>query len=437
MRLYAGAAITAALLFAIAALTALDRPASPDGALPPILDVNLIALVDEDRRALTVDPGGFESRPIALVSETDDGLFAWPTWSPDAGSLLLTKVEPRSDQPEVSLELIDLATGNASVLHSGRVQPMAVGVFYYPLWSHDGSRLAFIASEGDSLNLFVDDLADASAPAALLDDGPLWMSWSHDSRRLLVHRADAHFLVDVAEDEIETRSLGLASGGYRVPAWRPGTDTATILAQSQGGGFELLDAEVSMNAGIGETEPLADVSGAAAFLWSPNGRSLAVAGPRVTYLYLGLAVGVHSSLTVHRPASGGEPLEVPDAVLACFWAPDASRIAYVSLADTPGVLRWMMLDVSDGRRWPLVDFVPTIDQLTMFQFFDQYAYSHSLWSPDGRALVFAGVLDDQAAMVSYGAAQDAARPYVYVVDADPDPAVSAIAEGLLGIWSPR
>jgi Tol biopolymer transport system component len=96
-----------------------------------------------------------------------------------------------------------------------------------------------------------------------------------------------------------------------------------------------------------------------------------------------------------------------------------------------------MVDVSDGSRWPLIDFVPTIDQLTLFQFFDQYAYSHSLWSPNSRTLVFAGLLYDEAVSASYSSAQTDEQPQIYVMDSDPSPPVQSIAEGNLGIWSPR
>ena len=154
-------------------------------------------------------------------------------------------------------------------------------------------------------------------------------------------------------------------------------------------------------------------------------------------MYLGLTIGIHRGLTIYGEGSDEVLLETTDAVVAAFWSPDGSRIAYVSLADKPGVLRWMMLDVRDGSRWPLVDFVPTLDQLTMFQFFDQYAYSHSLWSPDGRSLVFAGNLEDQASVVSYGSAQPADQTYIYVMDTERAPLVSSVAEGLLGVWSPR
>ena len=437
VRLYTGIAVMIVLLATIAVLGSLERPGVSVGTLTPRLHVDLIAVVDQDRRILTIEPDGSEPRVLTPASGGDPQLYTWPTWSPDARSLAITKVVGSSGPPVVSLERVDLETGDTSTIHSGFVQPMAAGVFYYPMWSPDGSRLAFIASEGEGLRLFVDIVDDGFAPNPVLDNGPLWMSWSPDSRRLLIHRADSHFLVEALEDRVDVLSLGIRSGGYRVPAWQPGSNKATFLAQNERAGFSLYSAEVSMEAGIGEIDRLADAEGDTPFLWSPDGSRLAVAGPSVIYVYLGLTIGIHRGMTIYREGSGEVLLETTDAVIAAFWSPDGSRIAYVSLSDTPGVLRWMMLDVRDGNRWPLVDFVPTLDQLTMFQFFDQYAYSHSLWSPDGRSLVFAGNLEDQASVVSYGSAQPADRPYIYVMDTERSPLVSSVAEGLLGVWSPR
>ena len=437
VRLYTGIAVMAVLLMTISVLGSMERPDVSGKALPPRLHVDLIAVVDEDRRILTIEPDGSELSVLTPASGGEPELYTWPTWAPDARSMVITKVVGSSGPPVVSLERLDLDTGDTSTIHSGFVRPMAVGVFYYPMWSPDGSRLAFIASEGESLRLFVDIVDDAFAPNPVLDNGPLWMSWAPDSRRLLVHRADSHFLVEAFDDRVDVLSLGIRSGRYRVPAWQPGSDKATFLAQNERSGFSLYSAEVTIEEGIGETERLADVEGDAPFLWSPDGHALAVAGPSVIYVYLGLTIGIHRGLTIYGEGSDEVLLETTDAVVAAFWSPDGSRIAYVSLADKPGVLRWMMLDVRDGSRWPLVDFVPTLDQLTMFQFFDQYAYSHSLWSPDGRSLVFAGNLEDQASVVSYGSAQPADQTYIYVMDTERAPLVSSVAEGLLGVWSPR
>ena len=435
-RLYAGIVVTTALLVTIAALAGQDRPGSSREPLPPKLKIDLIAFIDAERRIQTIKPDGTEPRVLTPIPTQDPQLFAWPTWSPDGRSMVFSKVAAAQNGAEASLEWLDLGTGATSTAHSGQVERIAVGVFHYALWSPDGERLAFVASEDRNLRLFLDVVQDDSSPRAVLDDGPLWMSWSADSRHLLVHRADTHFLIEALETGAEVRPLGVQSRRYRVPAWRPGTSETTILGENERGGFSVYGAEVTQD-GVGERESLADVEDDATFLWSPDGSRLAVGGPSTVIIYRGLSIGVHSGLTIYRPDSGGEPLELDDVLIAYFWSPDSSRIAYVSRSDTAGVLRWMMMDTSDGDRWPLVDFVPTIDQLTMFRFFDQYAYSHSLWSPDSRSMVFAGTIDDQAVLASSRSAQQAAQPHVHVMDTDPSPPVSSIAEGTLAVWSPR
>ena len=96
-----------------------------------------------------------------------------------------------------------------------------------------------------------------------------------------------------------------------------------------------------------------------------------------------------------------------------------------------------MLDVASGSTTNLVDFAPSPDQLTMFQFFDQYAYSHRLWSPDSRFLVFSGRLSARATSAGFTAQSARSASKVFVVDAaGPMRTVHEVAEGVLGFWSP-
>ena len=98
------------------------------------------------------------------------------------------------------------------------------------------------------------------------------------------------------------------------------------------------------------------------------------------------------------------------------------------------MLRWNILNVADGSRWPLADFLPSADQLVMLQFFDQYAHSHSVWSPASRSLVMAG-------RIAGGAVSAALRrqpaDQIIVMGTDPDPSLHVISNGHLGFWSPR
>ena len=130
-----------------------------------------------------------------------------------------------------------------------------------------------------------------------------------------------------------------------------------------------------------------------------------------------------------------ETVVVNDNLVSLFWAPNSSKIAYATLADPSGGMRWTLLDIASGESVPLVDFRPSTDQLTMFQFFDQYAYSHQLWSPDSRYMLFAGWLDEAAVAAGLNGQSDEGS-HVFIVDTGPMRSVQPLTEGVLGFWSP-
>ena len=123
---------------------------------------------------------------------------------------------------------------------------------------------------------------------------------------------------------------------------------------------------------------LSSTLGNAAFLWSPLGDQLALGhsstpdDPFLEELRLIDAVSEEETVLVQRP------------IVAFFWSPDATKIAYVSLNDSEDNLQWRVIDVASGADRELVDFIPSSDQLTWYAFFDQYAQSHRVWSPDSR-----------------------------------------------------
>ena len=120
--------------------------------------------------------------------------------------------------------------------------------------------------------------------------------------------------------------------------------------------------------------------------------------------------------------------------MAFFWSPDSTKLAYVTMTDEQGTFRWNLLYADDGDTRELLDFTPSDDQLTLLAFFDQFAYSHSPWSPDSKALVFAGTLPGSSVTISHALRQ---HSQVFVLDVGPSSSVEPIADGVLAVWSPR
>jgi TolB protein len=422
IRLYAFFLLLSSLLGAIGFLAARDEP-EDEALLPPKARLDLIAFAGTDFRINTVRPDG-----TSLVGVSDvGGLFTWPIWSPD-GTRVAYSGQMVVDGAPSPLELRVHTVGED---HSPRrfasapgMVPILPGMPYYPLWSPNSTRLSLMADAPQGLTLFLIDLAVEESAEVALVGSPLYAGWSADSTNLLVHVGLDHVLVSV-ENEIVNEDLRARANVYRAPAWWPSGRRAAIVFQDETGAqvLYILDTDTR------ERTRLADAPEEIAFLWSPDGTTLAVAMSDSPGDFL------YEDVAFYSPDGAKLPLDIDEPVVAFFWSPDSTKLAYVTLSQPPGALRWMFLDLTDGRRWPLVDFTPTQPQLTLFQFFDQFAYSHSMWSPDSRSLVFAGALDSsRATQASFGRKQAA---QIIVTQVRPSPDVASIADGFLAVWSPR
>ena len=434
-RNYIWVVLLVAVLVVIAVLGGRGGFTSSTPSLPPEQGVNRIAFVDLDAQVRSMNPDGSDVRQIS----SGEGSFTWPTWSPDARTLVYSGVvTEEAGSPRISLFAFNAASGSTREIYvsePGIVGFLADDVVHYTLWSPDSSRLAIVVVTSRGLSLLIDDLGHSAGADFVLDQGPLWLSWSHDSRYLLVHRGADHFLVNTLDGN-QVNQLDLQAFAYRVPAWKPHQETVTFVSGDRLQELTLSTADVIAD-GLDLTQPIAEVPAYPAFLWSPDGAFLAVAGPARVFGYQDKQLFIYLNLRLYPEDKEKQPVEIRDNILAYFWSPDGTKLAYVTLSEKRGVLRWMVFNVADGSRLPLVDFTPSPDQLTMFQFFDQYSYSHSLWSADSQSLVFAGRLSTEAVSASWGLERSVQGSHIIVVDVSPIPSPASIAEGSLGFWSPR
>ena len=432
MRLLAAVAVIAGGLIAIGVVAAVDSPSEAQ-VLPPDPVIDRVAYVTPEGEIWTVVPDG-SSR--SRVSPADDGFYTWPTWSPDGRTIVFSAVFGDSVE-NVRVELLeaDLAEGTVSSLHSGAtgfVGLLAEDVVHYPIWSPDGSHLAFIAGREDGLALLLDDRGDDASPREILGDGPLWLSWSFDSRYLLAHRAQDNILIDVGsggtvDGYMMTRVDSLAER-YRVSAWSP-IDTHFAYVERDGGGDHVII--IATPEGARTRVDRAPVIHSA-LSWSPDGRHLAVHGTSGITTYLGQQVILGEGFRLYDADGSSADLGVGDLMIAMFWSPEGSRIAYVTAPDARGTLSWRLYDVATNESKLLAEFIPSGPQLVLFSFFDQYALSHSPWTSDGRRLVFSGRL--WRGVVS---ASQASGSQVIVLPVDIPAAAIPIADGVLAFPSPR
>ena len=355
-----------------------------------------------------------------------DNVHAWPTWSPDGTKLAASRIRVSGEQDvEVTVQVLDAVTGLSTTVFSNTFPGLvAEGSPHYLYWSPDSRSLSLLASAPNGLDLLVVDAESRVDPIAIERGAPLYYSWAGDGSSLIVHIGEEVKLFRELSDHATGEVLATARG-FRAPAFSSDGRRVAYAAQSDSG-ESLMVADVS---DLDNARPVLDLDAFSAFMWSPNGNQLALADQQAP-----------NSVVFQRLRivfADGQPVSTitEDPVLAFYWSPDGERIAWVALDQENRVFEWRVTPTSAtdvGQTRSLFAFNPSRDVLTMLSFFDQYAYSHSPWSPDGTRLVVAG-----AQVVPFerrnGHTPTGAR--VFVIDAVGDSPPREIAEGTLAFWS--
>ena len=382
-----------------------------------------IAYVTPDLKIRTVNPDGTDDRLLTRGS----GRYSWPTWAPDGATIAYPAVI--GEGASASIDLLAAVDGAAEETVLYRGDPRYAGILvapnlpHYTVWSPDGEKLALITGGEAGLEVYVDDLQDEAGPVHVASQAPVYFSWSQTSRYLLVHRGGRHVLVDT-EPEIVTTNLAPYAAGYRVPAWWPSNDLMTLIERDDQTGIYGVHFR-DLN---DDTRLIVGASPRTAYLWSPDGEWLAVGrgiDPRVP---------AYDEVIFVSPEGEKHPATISETVIAFAWSPDGSKLAYVTVTSTELVWGWNVLDVETGTTTRLAEFVASEDMRVWLQFFDQFVYSHGIWSPDSRAIVFSGSVAGSGVGAATGVQQ---QDQIIVLTVGELPTLNAIGEGRLAFWSPK
>ncbi len=433
--------------------------------------VNRIAFINPNGELETISPDGSDRRSLTF----GDRYFQFPAWSPDGrrvaavgGTSDRTGVFVFEDQASDAL----YPSPPRAIYESDHEAPV------YVFWSPDGHHLSFITNRPDeqSLGLHVASVTDAmfspfgQASSRLVATGrPCFWDWSADGKRILLHTGLA------SEDDSQLTFIdpfNPASGNASIA--RPGLFQAPGIARS--GRFWAFgqvnragELQLVVDGRSSDNRMLVPHHGVAAMSWSPTRDQLAyISPPEPVRTYYG-------PLRMLDATTGKVTLLTDDIVLAFFWSPDGRHIAYFTLAHIAEHVRHNILPnadaaVRDGgsRNGAAIEserevseaeaeseeitevralwfnlWVVDIEQdehrlITTFEpveafvnhflpFFDQYALSHRIWSPDSDAVVLPMAKRDE---------EGGERTIVYVVptlrrSGPPRP----IAEGNMAFWS--
>jgi TolB protein len=416
-------------LFLVSAISAQDSglPQLPGKIAYVGTDFNVYTLdsTTHERAAITDDAGRVADRVR---------FYQWPTWSRDGRlSYFQTETDGRTMQ---ELRAFISEDGTAA---GEEVYMTDERSFTYAYWSPQNCTegescrdLAVLMSTqaGFVVERLRDSSEESSSETIGTAPGQFYFSWSPDGSRMLWQRSGQTLDVYSTVDNEVVETLTQLPGRFSAPMWSPVDDRLLFGARSEDGAA----TDIVIVSPDGSAQPLVSgLAGQVAFAWSPDGNAVAYTEDQGTLF----VVDAVSGEQISRSASTG--------VLGFFWSPDSSRIAYVTLASEPGSitamdskndlaklaaqaqefppLSWSVLDVETRTVWRSGSFTPTRDLIYLLSFFDQFAQSHRIWSPDSRHIVYSEMTADN-------------RPVISILDTTQElPVPLSVADGLIGIWS--
>lgn len=345
-----------------------------------------------------------------------------PTFSPDGKRLAYTSTMI-GRQVTNGLHVFDLASGSSLDLLSG-----PTGRPIYLAWTPGGHQLFFLLSHAGSLKLMLAD-ADHPAPARVIATGqPLFFDWNQELHDLVLNYApDEDSPAKVALMRISTdsqeivRVLSDHPASFRAPAWSPDKSHLAWAIDNGRGQAVLVVAKADGNT---PQQMAALPPRLVSFVWAPDSRHIAFsAASRAGNTYDGI-----SMLDI---ASGTIDSLVTAPVLAYSFSPNSQYLAYVA----PGAAgySWNLIRLPNGKPRHLFTFAVTNQQALDFRFFDQFALSLTSWSPDSRALTFAGTLLPGGRPVPPSNAMP--PPMIWVAPIE-NGQPQAIADGSMSFFSP-
>jgi len=404
--------------------------------LPVISGINLIAYIDEAGDLYTVKPDGTGRRKLASGEvlqaitfsnrsiKSGRDFYSWPVWSPDGTRLACFRMV--ADEEGQTDELYIFEVASSQVLNSYN-EPGLRPIYAY--WAPDGQHLAVLLGGPETLSLGLWLASGGQRPKTLAQGVPFYFDWRADARALLVHsggdsEAEEGHSVSLLDVESGKRNLvSRAPAAFGPPSWSP---NGKWLAYGNAGKNGAKTTLMLAAADGSDPKSLGVLPEKIAFEWSPTQPLLAVA----TSSFVGDPL--LDELRLIDVSSGKARTLIKESFAAYFWSPNGTRILYAKRKRDSDLWTWAVVEVESGRTYEVADFAPARPQLQVFQYFDQYALSHRVWSPDSRHFVFTG-----SAGVNAHPATALRSPTVYVVEAASHATPQTLSDGHIAFWSPR
>jgi hypothetical protein len=250
-------------------------------------------------------------------------------------------------------------------------------------WSPDGSQIGILYGGVQGVILEVVDM-ETNTSSAVGSGSPFYFSWDPDSTSLAVHVGANDFGTIMPGEPLV--DLGGTAATYQAPYWTP----AGIIHLADAG-LELVDPG-------GENRLLATLPGEPVFfVANPQGTKVAVEsltdqeGDGSTVALVPTAEIEANSVAVLDITTGEVDIASEHTSIGYFWSPDGESLLMLRLLGQTGEVEVSVW--RDGETNLLTTIIPPLSFFRdVLQFFNQYAQSLQLWSPDSSQVALAGTI---------------------------------------------
>ena len=356
---------------------------------------------------------------------TEGRVFSWPCWAPAGDGLVVSATGRGEGGAGVELWHVTHADGVARTIHAQEepgAELIAAGLAHYPYWSPGGRALTLVAHSGSGLALSIVDAAGQIPARTLVEGAPIFSNWAGDGRALVVHRGAELTLFDLAGSESTPRNLLQTRATFRAPAWTLDGSAVIYAAPRAGGGNVLWRVERSSE----ERDAIMELQGAVALVRDPSSN-------RLLATTIDAGDSEPQRLELLDTDAGTQRTLERGPISAAFWAPDGAAAYFFEPIVGSAALSLFRRELQGEGRRLLARFQPSREFATLIAFYDQFALSHAIVSPDGRWVMFSGL-----ALHNGGAGRGALRPQngCYVVRTDGTEAPQRVAAGDVGFFAP-
>ncbi len=334
-----------------------------------------LVVVNGEGNIFTLDPDG--SNPIQLTDKGPTARYFQPVWSPVSDRLVWGEASGAGFG-------VGSSAGDGS---DPNLVPTSSLPFYLS-WSPDGSQVGILYGGVQGVVLEVVDMESYTA-SPIGSGTPFYFSWDPQSTNMAVHVGANDFgTIAVGEQLID---LGGTAAVYQAPYWTP----AGIVHFGEEG-LSLVDP-------VGDADRLlATLAGEPViFVANPQGTKVAVEsfvaqeGDGSTVALVPAAEIASNAVSVLDMTTGEVDVALEETSVGYFWSPDGESLLLLRLLGESGEVEVSVWKAGETSLLATMT-LPISYFREVLPFFNQYAQSLRLWSPDSSTLALPGTIGTES-----------------------------------------